>query len=91
MGFGDEASTGTLRQIGLSIKTGGWPTFTFFVKVGIHEGLRRHFSSQPRSASLRPQRKAVIARLIVPTFTTNVKVGQLGLSHRAIGLSLVEN
>jgi hypothetical protein len=54
----------------------GWPTFTVFVKVGIHRGIMG--SSINREWSLESSTQNQNNKLsasVVPTFTKNVKVG----------------
>ena len=60
--------------------TGGWPPFTFLVKVGIHAACTRkpheRFSTvDARKSQCHAQLKGVRSGLALPTFTKSVKVG----------------
>jgi hypothetical protein len=55
----------------------GWPTFTFFVKVGIHAAGHHgvEYKSKTELESGTQNQKNKLPASVVPTFTKNVKVG----------------
>ena len=82
---GDEMQ---LMGAAVASRMAGWPTFTFFVKVGTYEAgvgifvlasadrLMRTAPLLRKHSSDSLPRRTVTADLVVPTFTKNVKVGQ---------------
>jgi hypothetical protein len=55
---------------------GGWPSFAILAKVGTHAARARIFISASPTDYFGRAKKSLIASLVVPTLTTNVKVGQ---------------
>ena len=55
----------------------GWPTFTFFVKVGIHAAGNHAvgYKSRMELESSTQNQNNKLSASVVPTFTKNVKVG----------------